>query len=53
MIRLGVIILILAALPALVDEDIVYGEDGEVIRADRTITKVNGVIRTKQPKLEM
>lgn len=41
------------ALRALVDEDIVYGEDGEVIRADRTITKVNGVIRTNQSRLNM
>lgn len=41
------------ALRVLLDEDTIYGEDGDVIRADRTITKVIGVIKMNHPRLEM
>jgi len=41
------------ALRVTMDEETLYGEDGDVIRADRTITKVLSVIKMTHHRLEM
>lgn len=41
------------ALRVHMDDETHYGDDGEVIRSERTIVKVSGVIKTNHLKLEM